>query len=319
MRSYIGFGVLSFFTLVLYGVSLFNLYAINVGYMLLFFVFILFTFVTIIHEFRQTRHQHSNKYPLVSKAALFVFVTTTLGALLAFGFNAYLGLGGVLASGIVGLIGAYFFKPYAVGIFCGSFLGMTSPELFYGLTYIVAALLVGLLFVLAQDVWNGYGGKLGTIALSGAMIVSIVSGTDFLETEPFTNLEAFLIVVFSIIGALLTYILNVRYALGPVKASALVGVVFGLLLPLLMRDLGQGMAVVVFGASFVGMSNQKTMPEESMIILAGLLFGLIYLASAPYFGGAGGKLGTIAFSSVLSVYGLRRVLRLFIDRPINRS
>jgi hypothetical protein len=40
-----------------------------------------------------------------------------------------------------------------------------------------------------------------------------------------------------------------------------------------------------------------------MMSVAGLFIGVIFVYSAPVFGGVGGKLGTIAFGSIMAVYG----------------
>lgn len=311
MRKTIGFAVLSLFTIVLFASSVVNMASIHPGYMLVFLVFMIFASAAALEEFKAFP-SFKESFAFLSRPALAHGLATTSGALVTYFVSVYLGVGGVLASGSVGLLGALFFKPYAVGIFCGSFLGMTSPELLNLPIYFAASMFVGLLFVVVKDVFNGYGGKLGTTALSAAMIITLLSGTPFLESVAFDNFEQFLIVGFSVAGALVTFILNIHGNLGPVKASAIVGIISGVLFPLLYPQMGEVLAIVVFGASFVGMSSSEKMPQETMIGLAGVFFGLIFIASGPYFGGVGGKLGTIAFASVLSVIGIRlMLLRVF--------
>jgi len=266
-------------------------------------------------ELRKTP-TYEETYPLFSKASGYDFTATFVGAILTYYLSINLGIGAVLASSIVGMVAVIFAKGYAVPAFCGSFVGMSSPELLGPVAFMFSSIAVSVIFVFVKDVFNGYGGKLGTTALSAALIISFVSGATFLEAAIYDNLEMFLIVLFSIIGALFTYIVSIRFKEGPVMASGLIGLMAGAFLPFFLGETGEMLAVVTFGASFVGMSASKKMPEETLMIFSGLVFGLIFIVSAPYFGGAGGKLGTTAFASVLSVYGLRHFLthRVFHKR-----
>ncbi len=304
MRKNIGFVILAFFTLVLFVSSLINLWQISI---ILFTVFLgviaLASYRMIVHY--QEVGQIKTSYNFISKPALYDFLATFFGAIVTFLLSVYLDLGSVLASGIIGMLAALFIKPYAVPIFCGSFLGMSSPDLFSPYLFVFASVIIGLIFVLCKDVFNGFGGKLGTISLSSVLVAAFIMNQTYLDAPVFDDLEMVLIIIFAIIGALITFVISIRFEQGPVLASGLVGLISGGVLPVLFTDLGPTLAIVTFGASFVGMSNLKRMHEESLIIMAGLLFGLIYIFSAPYFGGAGGKLGTIAFASVLAASGMR--------------
>jgi hypothetical protein len=66
---------------------------------------------------------------------------------------------------------------------------------------------------------------------------------------------------------------------------------------------GSAHAVAVFCASFVGMASRERMPKLWMVLLAGAIAGVVFQFSAILFGGIGGKLGTIALTSVLTVWG----------------
>ncbi len=311
MRKYIGFSILSLFTLVLFISSTINGFMVNPFLVLPIFVLGVFAVYTILVELRRTS-SYPTTYRLFSRASGYDFIATFIGSILTYYLSVNLGIGAVLASSIIGMLAVIFIKPYAVAVFCGSFVGMSSPELMDPAIFLLASIAVSIIFVFAKDVFNGYGGKLGTMALSSALIVSFISGANFLDAPVYDNLEMFLIVIFSIIGALLTYILNIRFKEGPVMASGFIGLMAGAFLPLIFNETGQMLAVVTFGASFVGMSAHKKMPEETLMIFSGLLFGLIFIVSAPYFGGAGGKLGATAFTSVLSVYGIRHWLKTYI-------
>lgn len=88
------------------------------------------------------------------------------------------------------------------------------------------------------------------------------------------------------VGALVTYGASVGAELGPVLASALVGLAAGLALP--------RVAVPLYCGSFVGMASPAVFPGPEFVAVAGLLAGLAFVATAESFGGFGGKLGTIA-------------------------
>jgi len=99
-------------------------------------------------------------------------------------------------------------------------------------------------------------------------------------------------------AAVLTYGLSVHADLGPVLASALVGLIVGL-----------GPADRRRGAcgSFVGMASPAVFPSLEGVALAGLLAGLAFVATAESFGGFGGKYGTLALFGCLSAVFLTDV------------
>jgi hypothetical protein len=92
-------------------------------------------------------------------------------------------------------------------------------------------------------------------------------------------------------------------------ASGIVGVVAGLILPVLFPEIGGTLAVMAICASFVGMSSAKHFPNALPLAVAGLFLGLIFIYSMPFLGGAGGKLGTMAFGSGLAVRGFMDLLQ----------
>ncbi len=239
-------------------------------------------------------------------AAVTDFAMVFGGAALTFLVSVEFALGAVVASGLVGLVGAALFRRHAVPIFCGSFVGMSSPNVFALFGWVlVAGAIAGLIYVLSRDVLNGFGGKLGTIAFAGAVSASLVIGCGLGSVAVPTGSDAVWIVFYAVTGAVVTYALSVHLGNGPVVSSALVGVVAGLLLPVVHgADLGSVLAVVAFCASFAGMSSPSRLPNLALVGVAGLFSGLVFLYACPHLDGAGGKLGTIAFGSTIAVWGL---------------
>ncbi|MDI9414174.1 MAG: hypothetical protein QM401_11495 [Bacillota bacterium] len=105
-------------------------------------------------------------------------IISLVGAMLTFVLSTQLNLGAVIASAIVGLVGARVFKDNdQVVMYLGAFVGMSSALRFPTLLpLIVAGLLGGLFFELLDDSWVGVGGRLGTLAAAAVVVVLVVMG-----------------------------------------------------------------------------------------------------------------------------------------------
>ena len=227
------------------------------------------------------------------------------GGILTFLLNNFLGLGPVVASALVGIIAAAALGKYSVPAYCGSFVGMASSEVISpGLGIILASILASGVFLVNKPFFNGFGGKLGAIAFSACLLTGLLSGTEFNGGAiPGLEIKA-LVVLYCLMGALLTNFASVKLKQGPVLASGLIGLVAGLIIPALFVENGGLLASAMFCGSFVGMSSPERLVRPLLVGIAGVLAGLIYIYSLPYLGGLGGKLGTIAFSGVIGIRGL---------------
>lgn len=244
--------------------------------------------------------------PVSLRHILMSFVTTVAGAWATYWISEHLNLGPVAGSALVGLMGALVSPAYAVSIYCGSFVGMSSAALLASLPeLLLAGSICGLVFVLAEDTLNGLGGKLGTIAFSGTLLTGLGLKRQFLITPVPGPGLAWQIILWATLAAIFTYWLSMSLKHGPVLASSAVGLMGGLLLPALFPENGSLLAVVVICASFTGMSSSKRFASPWPMIAAGLITGFIFLYSLPVFGGTGGKLGSIAFGSSLAVWGFQ--------------
>jgi len=159
------------------------------------------------------------------------------------------------------------------------------------------------LYVLASCVYSDFGGKLGTIAFAGSVFTGLVLDREFLITESPEQPVILLIVVCAVVATAITYWLNAVLGHGPVVASGIVGITGGLILPAVYSEIGGTLAAMALCASFAGMSSRAHFPRWTMVLGVGLITGLIFVNNMPLLGGAGGKLGTIAFGSVLAVRG----------------
>ena len=95
-----------------------------------------------------------------------------MGTLLTYYLSIALGLGAVVASGLVGIIASLFLPTdLSIVAYTSAFAGMSSALVL--VTYpmvIVSGVLVGGIFILTQPVYQGFGGKLGTIAACAVII-----------------------------------------------------------------------------------------------------------------------------------------------------
>lgn len=111
---------------------------------------------------------------------LFIILGGCLGAIGTFQLQK-MGLSAVVASCLIGLLGALVGfgmknEDLAMVIFAGSFVGMTAVSVATLPIIISAGLACGILYVLAEPIFEGYGGKLGAIAfVSVAVIILLFS------------------------------------------------------------------------------------------------------------------------------------------------
>ena len=229
-------------------------------------------------------------------------LAAALGAVGAYQLSVAVGLGPVLGSALVGVVAALVVPSLAVAAYCGSFVGMVSPAVFGDpSTVAIAGTVAGGTLVAADGVFDGFGGKLGTLALFGCFATAGVTGTSFGAGSalPWTTLSVVVPVAAS--GAVAASVLQHRFGLGSVLGSALVGVAAVVGLP--VADLGTSapLATVAFCASFVGMASRDRLPSDATVGASGALSGIVFLFAARTLGGAGGKLGTVAFVSCVAV------------------
>ena len=66
-------------------------------------------------------------------------------------------------------------KEAPAAAYCGSFVGMSSPNVAGNMLFILfAGFVAGVLLVFSKNIFQGYGGKLGTIAFGGVALTYLV-------------------------------------------------------------------------------------------------------------------------------------------------
>ncbi len=114
---------------------------------------------------------------------------SVFGAVATYFANHTLGLGAVIAASLVGLLGAC--TPALLRhknanllpllIYCGAFIGMSSMQVLDRLSAVAqAGLVAGFIFWLTQYVYEGFGGKLGTIAFGAVLLTTLLLGVVYL-------------------------------------------------------------------------------------------------------------------------------------------
>ena len=112
---------------------------------------------------------------------IFLLISATLGALVTYVLQKNFGISAVISASIVGLVGGIIGliipnKMFAPVVFCGAFVGMSSPSLFSLSFVVTAGILSGILFQATTNVFVGFGGKLGGIAFLAVAAVFYIKG-----------------------------------------------------------------------------------------------------------------------------------------------
>ena len=138
------------------------------------------------------------------------------------------------------------------------------------------------------------------LILSGiAFLLSVFYIKNFNSDKSRFKKTDVLLVLFTAIGATITYWLNIKFGMGAVLAAAFTGLISSII-PFLNRksDILRELPVAMYCGAFAGMTAPFIANGYSFIILSGLFSGLILISSKDTLHGYGGKLGSIAFGGV---------------------
>lgn len=151
-------------------------------------IFVLIVLVLLSITYKKTTLSTSNHAFEHVLTVAFVF----FGAIITYIFREQLNINSILASSLVGMMASYvpsFFKktPLVMSIpasvYCGTFVGMTSSDIATDYIFItVASAITGFLLVSTKEMFQGVGGKLGSLAFVGVMLTFFIT---FLLTEWF--------------------------------------------------------------------------------------------------------------------------------------
>jgi hypothetical protein len=230
-------------------------------------------------------------------------LSIVLGAIATYFVNYF--TNPVFGAALVGLFAGFLLPKYSSSLYVGAFIGMSSLEVLPELYLVLAASIISAFF------WRifttrtpSFGGKAGFTAFLGVLVIALgnVWNHNFYEPVQIVSETILAIIFVAMAATIATFELRKRLEKAgfrgeAVIGSAAIGIIPGFLsmfFPLLST-----LSEVAFASSFAGMTEFKLIKEEYYAVLIGLIVGSVFFFSAPFFQGFGGKLGTIAFVSVI--------------------
>ncbi len=123
------------------------------------------------------------------------------------------------------------------------------------------------------------------------------------------NLGDWISILSCSLGSMATYYISIDLAYGPVIGAAFVGLISSAL-PLIYKE-NKTFSLLpfpIYCGSFVGMSATFILMNIFTVGLAGFVAGLLYVGTQNMLIGIGGRLGTIAFMSVILIFLLSKYI-----------
>lgn len=115
---------------------------------------------------------------------IYLIFFVVLGAITSYLIN--LRMGPVIAAAATGTAASFIpslfrknkpviIKELPAAVYCGAFVGMTAPSVAGNLSFIIfSGFIAGSFLLIAKNIFNGFGGKLGTIAFGGVALSSAI-------------------------------------------------------------------------------------------------------------------------------------------------
>lgn len=298
--------------LIFWALSLFMVYALgNVflsseqlsDYILSGIILVLFIIGVI---FISSQVKSSNNHRIIIKDLDFVFAA--LGVVVTYELTLLFTVSTVNTSATVGILGYLLFKKHSMAIYCGSFAGMTSSLILNHYEIIVLAIFCALAYLFVKTILDGYGGRLGTIAfVSTTIVVMLFNKTEILAAETYNT---WLIIVFSITGVIIPYLIQHKFKKSSLLSSAVPSLVIGLvslIYPSMLIYSG-----IFFTASFVGMSSKNIIPNLYSALTVAIILSIIFFTFFNFYNGFGGKMGFSALISIIIYVGIIKFFDKFL-------
>lgn len=149
------------------------------------------------------------------------------------------------------------------------------------------------------EIWSIFSRTVFFIGLA-LLFLGLIVEKQKLKQERYILAHKIEVIVATTIAAFATFLLAQldfgHGSLGPVVAASVVGLSYTLVAP---RFGDTKLATPIYCGAFVGMSSPLVLPQLWTVGVAGLLAGLVYIASHEIYIDTGGTLGTIAFTGTL--------------------
>lgn len=135
-----------------------------------------------------------------------------------------------------------------------------------------------------------------------------MSSPDGPDSRNFPKMTTLILILTSMTGVILTFFVSHHLHQGPVRASAglslLAGLIFYLFPDMVPSEIQQTLPFVFIGSSFIGMVSAEILDNYLLLAVAGLIYSIIFLNASRFFTGFGGAMGTAACVSLLATIGL---------------
>ena len=224
-------------------------------------------------------------------------VVILFSALIVYFFGVEFKLDKNITVGILALFFGIFFKKYALEATLGAFIGAGIYINTGYLGVIIVSLIVVFVRISFKGVFNGLGGKLGTIAFVGGLVAFIVLQESFGVGQAKNIADLIPVITVSLTSALLTFSINNELKLGPVTAYAIV-LLLGSIFLLFEATKNLDLSTVVYGSALIGMSKKQECESYFVVILASIIFSLFALVGVSFIN-IGGRSGLLALISVI--------------------
>jgi hypothetical protein len=143
------------------------------------FVIVVLTILLLLSYLKAPIHHRTNLHEHI-----LIVLWIPLGAITCYLLNNHYYLGPVIAATIVGTLASClpylnkkstYLKQLPPTLYCGAFIGMSSTQIASSVYFILAAsFFAGVLLLVSKSLFNGLGGKLGTVAFIAVALTSFI-------------------------------------------------------------------------------------------------------------------------------------------------
>ncbi|PKK95404.1 MAG: hypothetical protein CVV60_01505 [Tenericutes bacterium HGW-Tenericutes-5] len=246
----------------------------------------------VIYGFLFVKREKMTSFKFIDLNIVFII----LGTVIAYELSNIFSLSIVVSSSIVGLAGYLISRKHSFAIYTGSFVGMSSQLLFNRIELFLVAIIAAIIFQIVKNIFNGFGGRLGTIAFVATATTSLIFNKSGLTAHQ--SYDVWLLFLFSITGVLISWTIHNRFNKSPVIASAVPGLIIGIIFGQIFNEL-EIYSYIFFTATFVGMASNFVVKNIFESLFIGVILSLIFWSFFHFFNGFGGKMGLMAFISML--------------------
>lgn len=149
----------------------FNTTEVFLGKVLLFIIAVFFA-TALFNHFRELEDYEQKEIEIeYFKILVGVFIS----AAITWYVNHHWGLGPIIANGLIGLIASILFPKEAGAYYVASFIGMSSQVVVPSMLIAgIIGIITGFAIIFSKEVYEGVGGKGGTIAVFSTQIVRVI-------------------------------------------------------------------------------------------------------------------------------------------------